>query len=994
MKKTKLFILSLMTLSLFTGCNNQDENLDLEFEKLEYTVESGDAIKVKGNKQVKYQIINNPYIEDITLNSKTGVFTFNDTIPNYTQVLAVASIKNKIEASCVVTLVYEYQESVVSFTNLSSYIVNGEYINAVSSKNYSMKYSLKEKVDGILIDSETGKVTFANSVKNNTRFIVVADSHGSSNEKEFYAMQEGFVKAITDRQALKKNDVSVGAIYPLDFSESDIGTNTEVLAVVNTLNVPLDTDLYDYYPQNQRLVFKPQIAKVLNVGTNQFKVITKRNSVSISLDIVTDFIYTAEDLAAINNTVESLSGHYILMNDIDLAPYLAEGGKGYNDGMGWTPIGLYTDTLDVQVATQFAFKGTFDGNGHVIKNLYSKRKDVASFNAGLFGYVTSTGYIKNVGVEGSLDISSYSGGLVGSNSGIIENCYANVNISALSGENAYRYLGGFVGNNFGTIKNSYSIGSTECDDYFGSFVGSNEGTIENCYSYARPTCTNFAGFGNGKSTHIQFTSEDQMKSFDWNSVFETKTWDIKTGQYPTLKTQLTEYSVRSIVLDIDVNSVFKGEKIDLVTNIYPESLQSQYEANLQYSIEGEGFFRIGNYVNTTNGKDSQVTIKVSLTVDGVTYKDEKTIDVYEAVSSLQITHNLTHLVAGKSYRLSADFTPTTAKEDKITYHLSGRYLGVTIVNDILTIADDFNLDSISFYAMSTSGVKSNVVTITVKKQLTVKQSAITIYEGETSDIEIQFNGTPDFNQAKVSVFGKTVAYSVKGNSLTISRNVLSTGKDSKVRILIELNDGSLYGVDAYYFSHEKYTLDSLTQDDIIYINSTEDYFKYFNADPTANYDSEKVKNYSKTFVLTADLDFKGKEIYAIGYGDNPFSGTFYGLGHTISNFKIRKNEKEKVEQSTSCYYGVGLFGALSGKIYDLNLENGDVSSNNFVGGLVGMLTDGYVENCHGKNLKVFAANGEYQYSADDVVVSKMIGKKYNGSVLCIYHDNSSLNTIG
>ena len=75
---------------------------------------------------------------------------------------------------------------------------------------------------------------------------------------------------------------------------------------------------------------------------NTFKIITERNSVSIILDVITKFINTIEDLVSINNSIENLSGYYILMNDLDLTDYLAK--EGYNDGLGWTPIGLFKES--------------------------------------------------------------------------------------------------------------------------------------------------------------------------------------------------------------------------------------------------------------------------------------------------------------------------------------------------------------------------------------------------------------------------------------------------------------------------------------------------------------------------------------------------------------------------------------------------------------------------------------------------------------------------
>ena len=91
-------------------------------------------------------------------------------------------------------------------------------------------------------------------------------------------------------------------------------------------------------------------------------------------------------------------------------------------------------------------------------------------------------------------------------------------------------------------------------------------------------------------------------------------------------------------------------------------------------------------------------------------------------------------------------------------------------------------------------------------------------------------------------------------------------------------------------------------------------------------------NYSGTTVLLgSDIDFTGKTMNPIGTLNDYFLGTFDGMGHVISNFKM-----------TSSYQVVGLFG-LS---YGLTIKNfvldttcsvvgTFVSDNVYVGGIIG-----------------------------------------------------------
>ena len=194
-------------------------------------------------------------------------------------------------------------------------------------------------------------------------------------------------------------------------------------------------------------------------------------------------ITTADELQAMQY---DLSGKYILMNDIDLS------------GNEWTPVG----NNDMG-----PFKGVFNGNGKVVKNLSINRPSETM--QGFFGKA-SNAIIKNVGLE-NVDISCKedSAGLLagtGSNAsitncyvtgklkgyasvsglasnlrGTVEACYTNVSISVSTGGN-----GGLIGTfGGGSIKNSYSEGNMYGmhSGMSGGFIGEiNNAVVENCYS--------------------------------------------------------------------------------------------------------------------------------------------------------------------------------------------------------------------------------------------------------------------------------------------------------------------------------------------------------------------------------------------------------------------------------------------------------------------------------------------------------------------------------
>jgi len=162
------------------------------------------------------------------------------------------------------------------------------------------------------------------------------------------------------------------------------------------------------------------------------------------------------------------------------------------------------------------FKGTFDGNGHVIKNLTINAQGNDQYWVGLFGRIENPAMIKNLKLEnvvitsigdsvsglcgyndqGTISNCSVSvtvscegldiGGLCGyNNGGIIVDCYA---VSNIQTSNSSQNIGGLCGINAGgQISSSYAIsnilGGDECRG-IGSLCGRNtsSGLIENCYA--------------------------------------------------------------------------------------------------------------------------------------------------------------------------------------------------------------------------------------------------------------------------------------------------------------------------------------------------------------------------------------------------------------------------------------------------------------------------------------------------------------------------------
>ncbi len=193
-----------------------------------------------------------------------------------------------------------------------------------------------------------------------------------------------------------------------------------------------------------------------------------------------------EELAKIGRDWDyPMDGRYKLMVDIDASETI-----GWDGGKGFKPLVL---------------AGSFDGNGHVIRNLYINR--VGEDYVGLFGYVGSGGEVRNLGLE-NVQVSGrdYVGGLVGENWGTVSGCYSTgsvlggSSVGGLVGRNdsgtisqcyttgnvsgSWDYIGGLVGYNdyYGTVSECYSTGRVSGDGPVGGLVGRNSGTVSECYS--------------------------------------------------------------------------------------------------------------------------------------------------------------------------------------------------------------------------------------------------------------------------------------------------------------------------------------------------------------------------------------------------------------------------------------------------------------------------------------------------------------------------------
>lgn len=542
MKKKVCSVLVLLgiaaaALALFSACKQETGS----FEE-SYAVHSGECVTIPGA-DITYRAPDCP--ASVRVNEQTGEFTFSLAVD--TQVLYCALRGGAVIDETVVTCLADRAGAQVAFSNPSQWLADGDFVTAHSSSGSAIEYALVSQTAGVTVNPATGRVAFTAAVAEGTAFTVRAtESGGASAEAEFFASVTsvaGVECSVQVSEAARPSAVRYVVSFAAGEEQSVIDAG---VYAVQSGNASLDAALWSYDPATRTVTIQPEAFSSWGVGEYTLRLATYRNSVTVGLTLATKVIRTVDDLLAVH---DDLAGIYVLANDIDLADYNALQMVSGADAEVWTPFGLYVDG-----GTSTPFTGIFDGNGYEIRNFYMNRSANApqNFNAGFFGYVGANGEVRNLGIRAkSLQTRSYSGGFVGQNEGIIENCYIvfERNIYVIG------YYGGmFAGHNeaSGTIRNCYAAGdiASEMDKatgnyYQGAFIGFNTGTVEGCFAALGEQTLTSAAFAGTKFAGTRpgtalvdctdctlFESIGALQNYDFAQVSEV--WTVHAGDYPTL----------------------------------------------------------------------------------------------------------------------------------------------------------------------------------------------------------------------------------------------------------------------------------------------------------------------------------------------------------------------------------------------------------------------------------------------------------------------------
>lgn len=256
--------------------------------------------------------------------------------------------------------------------------------------------------------------------------------------------------------------------------------------------------------------------------------------------------YQIATLDQLNAVRYYLSAHFIQIADID-----ASATSTWNSGAGWLPINN--------------FAGKYNGDGHTVSNLYINRSG-SSYN-GLLGITNAGSEIKDIGlVNINFTGGSYTGGLAGYSRGTVNNCFSKGAVYSSTGG----WTGGFVGYGYtgSDIHDCYAdvevtrlTGGTETLN-IGAFCGRlYSSQITNCYSTG--------------GVHYEGATDPTNKGFvgavGAGTTMTGNFWNIDTsGQTATAGTAtgLTKDQMRTLSIFTNATWDFQNESVNGVEDIW------------------------------------------------------------------------------------------------------------------------------------------------------------------------------------------------------------------------------------------------------------------------------------------------------------------------------------------------------------------------------------------------------------------------------------------
>lgn len=677
-------------------------------------------------------------------------------------------------------------------------------------------------------------------------------------------------------------------------------------------------------------------------------------------------IKTAEQLAFLAKQVnggETYHGKYFQLEaDLDLS------------GSEWSPIGIGERETDGSTVTK-PFAGTFDGKNHKISGL---TLTAGLDDQGLFG--CSSGTIGNLGiVRGNISVGSAEriGAICGYSTGTIENCWNSADITGST--EGGKYVGGICGSVSGYESNGHEIvssvsgcantGKVSGSGSLGSVCGNggDHSSFTDCIYSSGSGLTAIGGKADVSGSASSVPADEVINSFKPESWTEGYVRENVDGRKKTIlradpvpagaKQEVTrvEYYNFGTEASPDWDSYTEisteQELLDLAGD--DTKWGGNYVLAGDIQLTGGSFSPIGTETVPFSGKFSGnghvlTNVKISAAGDYIGLFGYNTGTItYVGIESGEISGgNCTGSICGLNAGTITgcyNNAPVTGKES--AGGVCGKNSG--------TVQMSYNTGAVTG-TLKTGGVcgESADRSTLANCYNTGMLIGDSVVGGICGSVESSADVSSSFSMAEIcgnSEIGGNIGTGPSKNCFYSKDFFLKEDfggpvetKDLTSRLSGFSGDiwerGSYTkGTENGRYRSDNYTLIRLkgvgkAQSGELrmynYFTVTGDSWRYYNPITTADEFQKLTQNsamWRRNYVLQSDIDLSGRNITPIGNEVTPFYAHFSGDGHKISNLIINQPDSDNV----------GLFGYVSGWLYDIITENGSITGRNNVGGIFG-----------------------------------------------------------
>lgn len=339
-------------------------------------------------------------------------------------------------------------------------------------------------------------------------------------------------------------------------------------------------------------------------------------------------ISTAEELLAIESTMDKAESYYYLTQDIDMNEVGVFDGFGNGSGTG---------------SVTAVFGGVLDGMGYAIKNCHFTN---ATSNRMIALFAKVTGTIKDIAIFADVDSANFDNiekpltfGMVYwlAKTGVIDNCYMQLKANR-GGNNGGECALAIVSDCYGSISNCICvIDLTDADTYANvTTVAGNvraDGSCVNSYGVLLtkkdvtvvPTIIAAGSSGDGCAAYsssaalIEEEAADITAEKGWHSV-----WSVTDGKLYFGRSVIAKY-MPLLSVSASATTVKKGDVVTLSKTVTYKG--EEVDAAFVYTSSNDSIATVNDNGEVTAIAAGTVKINVSATYNGETVQGEVTITV-------------------------------------------------------------------------------------------------------------------------------------------------------------------------------------------------------------------------------------------------------------------------------------------------------------------------------------------------------------------------------